>query len=146
VEKAEQVIDQQQAERTLRRVRSNTLSLADYLEQIRGLRKMGNLDALIDKIPGARAAMAEGAIDEQVLRTEEAMILSMTPAERDNHRILGPSRRRRVARGSGTTVLAVSRFLKKFDKMSSAMRKMARGGAGGGAMPTRRARAKRIRR
>ena len=137
VEKAEQVIDQQQAERTLRRVRSNTLTLADYLEQIRGLRKMGNLDALIDKIPGARAAMADGAIDEQVLRTEEAMILSMTPAERDNHRILGPSRRRRVARGSGTTVLAVSRFLKKFDKMSAAMRKMARGGAGGGVKPAR---------
>ena len=137
VEKAEQVIDQQQAERTLRRVRSNTLTLADYLEQIRGLRKMGNLDALIDKIPGARAAMAEGAIDEQVLRTEEAMILSMTPAERDNHRILGPSRRRRVARGSGTTVLAVSRFLKKFDKMSAAMRKMARGGAGGEVKPAR---------
>ena len=137
VEKAEQVIDQQQAERTLRRVRSNTLTLADYLEQIRGLRKMGNLDALIDKIPGARAAMAEGAIDEQVLRTEEAMILSMTSAERDNHRILGPSRRRRVARGSGTTVLAVSRFLKKFEKMSAAMRKMARGGAGGGMKPAR---------
>ena len=147
VEKAEQVIDQQQAERTLRRVRSNTLTLADYLEQIRGLRKMGNLEALIDKIPGARAAMAEGAIDEQVLRTEEAMILSMTPAERDNHRILGPSRRRRVARGSGTTVLAVSRFLKKFDKMSAAMRKMARGGAGGGVKPARAARGgRRVRR
>ncbi len=141
VEKAGQVIDQRQAERTLRRVRSNTLTLADYLEQIRGLRKMGNLEALIDKIPGARAAMAEGAIDEQVLRTEEAMILSMTPAERENHRILGPSRRRRVARGSGTTVLAVSRFLKKFDKMSATMRKMARGGAGSGVKPARAARA-----
>ncbi len=140
VEKAELVIDQQQAERTLRRVRSNTLTLADYLEQIRGLRKMGNLEALIDKIPGARAAMAEGAIDEGVLRTEEAMILSMTPAERENHRIMGPSRRRRVARGSGTTVLAVSRFLKKFDKMSATMRKMARGGAGG-LKPARTARA-----
>ena len=140
VEKAEQVIDQQQAERTLRRVRSNTLTLADYLEQIRGLRKMGNLEAVIDKIPGARAAMAEGAIDEDVLRMEEAMILSMTPSERDNHRILGPSRRRRVARGSGTNVLAVSRFLKKFDKMSAAMRKMARGGAGGGMKPVRAAR------
>ena len=146
VEKAEQVIDQQQAERTLRRVRSNTLTLADYLEQIRGLRKMGNLDALIDKIPGARAAMAEGAIDEEVLRTEEAMILSMTPAERDNHRILGPSRRRRIARGSGTTVLAVSRFLKKFEKMSAAMRKMARGGAGGGVKPARKTRGRRVRR
>ena len=141
VEKAELVIDQQQAERTLRRVRSNTLTLADYLEQIRGLRKMGNLEALIDKIPGARAAMAEGAIDEGVLRTEEAMILSMTPAERENHRIMGPSRRRRVARGSGTTVLAVSRFLKKFDKMSATMRKMARGGAGSGSKPARTARA-----
>ena len=146
VEKAEQVIDQQQAERTLRRVRSNTLTLADYLEQIRGLRKMGNLDALIDKIPGARAAMAEGAIDEEVLRTEEAMILSMTPAERDNHRILGPSRRRRIARGSGTTVLAVSRFLRKFEKMSAAMRKMARGGAGGGVKPARKTRGRRVRR
>lgn len=140
VEKAEQVIDQRQAERTLRRVRSNTLTLADYLEQMRGLRKMGDLEALIDKIPGARAAVAEGAIDERVLRAEEAMILSMTPAERENHRILGPSRRRRVARGSGTTVSAVSRFLKKFDKMSAAMRKMARGGAGSGVKPARAAR------
>lgn len=145
VEKAEQVIDRRQAERTLQRVRSNTLTLADYLEQMRGLRKMGNLEAVIDKIPGARAAMADSAIDEQELRVEEAMILSMTPAERDNHRILGPSRRRRVARGSGTTVSAVSRFLKKFDKMSAAMRKMARGGAGGGLMPARAARVRRRR-
>ena len=133
VEKAEQVIDQRQAERTLRRVRSATLTLADYLEQIRGLRKMGNLEALIDKIPGARAAMAPGAIDERMLQVEEAMILSMTRAERENHRILGPSRRRRVARGSGTTVLAVSRFLKRFDKMSVTMRKMAKGVVGGDA-------------
>lgn len=134
VEKAEKAINRVQAERTLKRMRSSTLTLADYLEQIRGLRRMGSLETVIDKIPGARAAMAQtpadsrGVTDERMLLVEEAMILSMTWAERENYRIIGPSRRRRVARGSGTTVLAVNRFLKKFEKTSATMRKMTRKG------------------
>jgi signal recognition particle subunit SRP54 len=132
VEKAEKVMDSAQAERTLRRARSATLTLADYLEQIRGLRKMGSIESVLDKIPGARSAMGQGTIDERVLQIEEAMILSMTWGERENYRILGPSRRLRVARGSGTTVIAVNRFLKKFEKMSATMRKMTKSGFASG--------------
>lgn len=132
VEKAEQVIEQRQAEGMLRRVRSATLTLEDYLGQISSLRKMGDMEALIDKIPGARAEIGQGELNERMLQVEESMILSMTRDEREKHRILGPSRRRRVARGSGRTVLEVNRFLKKFDKMSANMRKMVKGGVGGG--------------
>jgi len=90
------------------------------------------MEALIDKIPGARAEIGQGELNERMLQVEESMILSMTRDEREKHRILGPSRRRRVARGSGRTVLEVNRFLKKFDKMSANMRKMVKGGVGGG--------------
>lgn len=85
---------------------------------------MGSLTSLVEKLPGMQAAVASGAVNEKGLRREEAIMLSMTPGERSNPRILGPSRRKRVARGSGTSVSEVNRLVRKFEKMSLAMKKM----------------------
>ena len=124
VEQAQDTFDQQSAERLVRKMRRRTYTMADYLEQLGELRKMGSLTSLVEKLPGMQAAVASGAVNEKGLRREEAIMLSMTPAERANPRILGPSRRKRVARGSGTSISEVSRLMRKFDKMSLAMKKM----------------------
>ncbi len=124
VEQAQETFDQERAERLVRKMRRRTFSMADYLDQLAELRKMGSLTSLVEKLPGMQAAVASGAVNEKGLRREEAIMLSMTPAERDNPRILGPSRRKRVARGSGTSVSEVNRLVRKFDKMALAMKKM----------------------
>ena len=104
VEQAQESFDQERAERLVRKMRRRTFTMADYLEQLGELRKMGSLTSLVEKLPGMQAAVASGAVNEKGLRREEAIMLSMTPGERANPRILGPSRRKRVARGSGTSV------------------------------------------
>ena len=124
VEQAQETFDQERAERLVRKMRRRMFTMADYLEQLGELRKMGSLTSLVEKLPGMQAAVASGAVNEKGLRREEAIMLSMTPGERANPRILGPSRRKRVARGSGTSVSEVSRLVRKFDKMSLAMKKM----------------------
>ena len=124
VEQAQESFDQERAERLVRKMRRRTFTMADYLEQLGELRKMGSLTSLVEKLPGMQAAVASGAVNEKGLRREEAIMLSMTPGERANPRILGPSRRKRVARGSGTSVSEVNRLVRKFDKMSLAMKKM----------------------
>ena len=124
VEQAQETFDQERAERLVRKMRRRTFTMADYLEQLGELRKMGSLTSLVEKLPGMQAAVASGQVNEKGLRREEAIMLSMTPGERANPRILGPSRRKRVARGSGTSVSEVNRLVRKFDKMSLAMKKM----------------------
>ena len=124
VEQAQETFDQERAERLVRKMRRRTFTMADYLEQLSELRKMGSLTSLVEKLPGMQAAVASGAVNEKGLRREEAIMLSMTPGERSNPRILGPSRRKRVARGSGTSVSEVNRLVRKFEKMSLAMKKM----------------------
>ena len=124
VEQAQETFDQERAERLVRKMRRRTFTMADYLEQLGELRKMGSLTSLVEKLPGMQTAVASGAVNEKGLRREEAIMLSMTPGERSNPRILGPSRRKRVARGSGTSVSEVNRLVRKFEKMSLAMKKM----------------------
>ena len=126
VEQAQDTFDQERAVQLVKKMQRRTFTIADYLEQLGELRKRGSLTSLVEKLPGMQAALAAGAVDEQVLRREEAIMRSMTLGERDNPRILGPSRRKRVARGSGTSVAEVNRMLKKFDKMALAMRKITR--------------------
>lgn len=126
VEQAQDAFDQQRAERMVRKMKRRTFTMADYLEQLGELRKMGSLTSLVEKLPGMQAAVASGAVNEKGLHREEAIMLSMTLAERANPRILGPSRRKRVARGSGTSVSEVNRLVRKFEKMSLAMKKMTR--------------------
>ncbi len=124
IEKAQGIIDAQEAAELRERIAKETFTLEDYLDQFRQVRKMGSIQSLIEMIPGAKGAINEDSIDEQELERDEAIILSMTPSERRNHRIIGPSRKKRVAKGSGTSVYNVNRLLKKFEKTRLMMKKM----------------------
>ncbi|MGI6432814.1 MAG: signal recognition particle protein [Sphaerochaetaceae bacterium] len=126
VEKAQQTIDQAEAEKMQQKMAKNTFDLQDYLEQLDRMNQMGSIDKLLEMIPGAKGTISEDQIDSDELRREKAIIQSMTYAERVNYRILGPARRKRVAQGSGTSVYDVNRLLKKFEKMRLTMRKLAR--------------------
>lgn len=126
VEQAQQTFDQERAQRLVRKMKRRRFTMADYLEQLVEMRRMGSLTSVLEKLPGMQSAVASGAVNEQALRREEAIMLSMTLEERDNPRILGPSRRKRVARGSGTSVSEVNRLVRRFDKMSLVMKKMTR--------------------
>jgi len=126
VEKAQETIDVREAEELQEKIAKASFTLEDYLDQFRRVRKMGSLQSLIEMIPGARGAIDESQLDGQEMKREEAIILSMTRAERRNHRIIGPSRRKRIARGSGTAAYDVNKLLKKFEKARLMIKKMAR--------------------
>jgi signal recognition particle subunit SRP54 len=126
VEKAQETISQADAERLQSRMASNTFSLDDYLQQFKQLRKMGSVQKLAEMIPGIKNALQEKDVDEGAIKHEEAIILSMTKTERANYLIIGPSRRKRIAQGSGTSVHAVNQLLKKFEKLKLMMKKVAR--------------------
>ena len=126
VEKAQAVFDQKQAFELERKMAQETLTLQDYLEQLQGMKKMGSVKGLIEMLPGLAGQIDEERIDEAGLKREEAILLSMTPKERRNHLIVGPSRRTRIAKGSGTSVAEINRLLKKFEKTRSMMKKMSK--------------------
>lgn len=128
VEKAQDVVDQKKAEKLQKKMAKATFTLSDYLDQFSQLRKMGNIESLVKMIPGAEAAMAGQDMDENMkkMKKEEAIILSMTLKERENHRIINPSRKRRIAKGSGTSVFAVNKLIKNFEKTRLMMKKMMR--------------------
>ena len=126
VEQAQETFDQERAQRLVRKMKRRRFTMADYLEQLLEMRRMGSLTSVLEKLPGMQSAVASGAVNERALRREEAIMLSMTLEERDNPRILGPSRRKRVARGSGASVSEVNRLVRRFDKMALAMKKMTR--------------------
>lgn len=124
VEKAQETIKQEDAEELERKISSRSFTLADYLEQFQRVKKMGNMESLLEMIPGMKGNVPEDAINPKEMKQKEAIILSMTKTERLNHRIIGPGRRRRIARGSGTSVFQVNKLLKEFDKTRNMMRKM----------------------
>jgi signal recognition particle subunit SRP54 len=126
VEKAQETMDAAQAEELADKMARETFTLQDYLEQFQRVRKMGSLQSLLEMIPGAKGAIDPESIDERDLQKEEAIILSMTPKERGNYRMIGPSRRTRIARGSGTAVFEVNRLLRKFEKTRLMMKKMSK--------------------
>ncbi len=126
VEKAQETINEQDALDLQEKLRSEQFTLQDYLEQFARLRKMGPVSSVLEMIPGMQGQIDPEAIDEKAVQREEAIIQSMTYEERMNHRIIGPSRRKRIARGSGSSVYEVNRLLKRFDKMRSMMRKATR--------------------
>ena len=123
VEKAQETIDSAEAERLQKKIESATFTLEDYLDQFSRLKKMGSLQSIIEMIPGAKGVISEDDIDPKEMKREEAIILSMTLDERRNHRIIGPSRRKRIAKGSGTAVFEVNGLLKKFEKTRLTMKK-----------------------
>ncbi len=124
VEKAQQSMDQEDAEKLQEKIAKSSFTLEDYLDQFSRMRKMGSVQSLIEMIPGLKGNIDESKIDEKEIVKEEAIILSMTKMERRNYRIIGPSRRKRVAAGSGTSVSEVNRFLKKFEKTKLMMKKV----------------------
>jgi len=135
VERASQVIDQEEAEKTAKKMLKGQFTLEDMADQIGQLRKMGDLKGLMGMIPGMgkmKKQMAGADIDEKKIAHQEAIIRSMTPKERRNPKLINGSRRKRIAAGSGTTVPEVNRLLKQFTMMSKMMKKM---GKMGGKMP-----------
>jgi signal recognition particle subunit SRP54 len=124
VEKAQAVYDQKEAEALEDKLASETFTLQDYLEQIGSLKKMGSIKSMLEMMPGLAGQVDESQIDKEGMKFEEAILRSMTKKERLNHLIIGPSRRTRIARGSGTSVAEVNRLLKKFEKSRLMMKKM----------------------
>jgi signal recognition particle subunit SRP54 len=130
IEKAEEVSDQQQAEELQRKMRRQEFTLEDFLQQMKQVRKMGPLSSVLGMMPGMGKTMKqlrEVNMDDRELDRLEAIILSMTPAERARPDMIDGSRRKRIARGSGTTVQAVNQLVKQFGQMRKLMAQMARG-------------------
>jgi signal recognition particle subunit SRP54 len=123
IEKAEQVIDEGEAEELEEKLRKNAFTLDDFRKQLKTIRKMGPLESLIGMIPGmgAMKGLADQKPDEKQMGRVEAIICSMTPEERRNDRIINGSRRRRIATGSGTSVPEVNRLLKQFTEMKKVL-------------------------
>jgi signal recognition particle subunit SRP54 len=126
VEKAQAVIDEKEAEELQRKMEKNDFTLDDWLNQLRSVKKMGSLQSMLEMIPGMAGQISEDDINKAELKTFEAILTSMTKKERANYLIIGPSRRTRIARGSGTSSAEVGRLLKKFEKMRTMMKKMAK--------------------
>jgi signal recognition particle subunit SRP54 len=132
IERAEAAFDQEQTERMERRLREASFDLEDFLEQFQQIRQMGPMSQILEMVPGlGRMAgdMSAEVTDRQFKRIE-AIILSMTPEERHNPRILNASRKRRVARGSGTTVPEVNALLRQFRQMQQMMKQLGKGKRG----------------
>ena len=120
IEKAEASFDEKKALEAAERMRANRFTLADYLDQMEQLKSMGDLGDLIKMIPGMDAkALKDVKVDEKAMARQEAIIRSMTKAERDNPSILNSSRKKRIAAGSGTQVVDVNRLLKQFEAMQA---------------------------
>jgi signal recognition particle subunit SRP54 len=126
VEKAQEVVDQKEAEALRKKMEKENFTLEDWLNQIRSVKKMGSIQSMLDMIPGMAGQINEEDINRADLKNQEAILSSMTRKERANHLIIGPSRRSRIARGSGASVAEVARLLKQFEKMRTMMKKMAK--------------------
>ena len=123
IEKAEAAYDEKNAKELEKKMREQTFSLEDFLVQMRQLKKMGNLDQILAMMPGANTgALKNAQIDEKQMARIEAIILSMTPEERLKPNIINGSRRKRIAKGSGTEVEDVNRLLRQFDQMKKMMK------------------------
>jgi signal recognition particle subunit SRP54 len=130
IEKAEEQVDREAAEDLERKIRKEQFTLEDFLKQMKQVRKMGPVTNLLGMMPGMGGAMKElrnANVDERELDRLEAIILSMTPAERANPQIINGSRRKRIAMGSGTTVQAVNQLTKQFAQMRKLMKQLAEG-------------------
>jgi signal recognition particle subunit SRP54 len=127
VEKVEREVDEDKARELERKIRKQQFTLDDFLDQMRQVRGMGPLSGLLKMIPGLGQQLGQLSVDERELDRLEAIITSMTPQERANPTILNGSRRRRIARGSGTSIQAVNQLVKQFDQMQKVMRRLQEG-------------------
>ncbi|GGZ62722.1 MULTISPECIES: signal recognition particle protein [Mesonia] len=129
VERAQEQYDEEEARKLQKKIAKNQFGFDDFLNQIQQVKKMGNMKDLIGMIPGAGKAMKDIDIDDDAFKHIEAIIHSMTPEERSTPSLINASRKRRIGKGSGTSVTQVNQLLKQFDQMSKMM-KMMQGGGG----------------
>ena len=129
VEKASETIEIEEAEALARKIEKGRFDLDDLLKQLRQLKKMGGLEGLLALLPGVgkmKKQMAQANIDPDLIKRQEAIILSMTPRERRNPKIIHASRKQRVAKGSGSTVQEINKLLKQWMEMSRMMKRVAK--------------------
>jgi len=133
IEKAEQAIDEDEAVQLEEKLRKNEFTLDDFRKQLKTIRRMGPLESILGMIPGLGnlKQLADNKPDEKQMGRVEAIIGSMTPGERQNDKIINGSRRKRIAKGSGTTVEEVNRLLKQFTEMRKVLQMMNQGGLPG---------------
>ena len=128
VEKAQEQFNEEEARKLHKKLAKDQFTLTDFYQQIQQIKKMGNIKDLASMIPGMAKAIKDVDIDNNSFKSIEAIILSMTLEERDNPQIINGSRRRRIALGSGTTVVEVNRLLKQFEDTRKIMKTVAGGG------------------
>ena len=131
VEKAQQEVDEQEAERMAAKMAEGRLSMDDFLKQLRSIRRMGPMKQLLGMLPGVGSAMKDMDVDEKQLDQLEGIVHSMTAQERDNIKVLNKSRVKRIAKGSGTSTAEVNKLTKQFEMVQKMTRQMAGGGLGG---------------
>ncbi len=129
VERAQEQYDEQEARKLQKKIAKNQFGFDDFLSQIQQIKKMGSMKDLVGMIPGAGKALKDIDIDDNAFKGIEAIIHSMTPSERSTPSLINASRKKRIAKGSGTSVQEVNQLMKQFDQMSKMM-KMMQGGGG----------------
>jgi len=138
VEKASENVEKENLKKIEENITKGKFSMEDYLTQLRQMKKMGGMEGVLSMLPGvskAKKQMADANIDENIIKRNEAIILSMTQNERLNPKIINGSRRKRIAQGSGTDVATINKLLKQFRMMSDMMKKMSKGDPKGGIPP-----------
>lgn len=135
IEKAQEAVSEAQVKEMERKMRESSFTLTDYLTQFETLKKMGGAGALMNMLPGAgKLKLREGDMDEKRIERTKAIILSMTPKERDNPQIINSPRKKRIAAGSGTSVQEINQLLKQFEQTKMLMKQL-KGGKGKMRMP-----------
>ncbi len=124
VERAQEQYDEEEARRISKKIAHNQFDFNDFLSQLQQIKKMGNMKDLMSMIPGMDKALKGVDVSDDAFKPIEAIIYSMTPEERSNPSLLNGSRKQRIAKGSGTSIVEINRFLKQFDQMSKMMRTM----------------------
>ncbi|MCH5193983.1 MAG: signal recognition particle protein [Oscillospiraceae bacterium] len=124
IERAQSTFDEENTRKLSERLKENSFDLTDLLDQMKQIQKMGNIKQIIGMLPGVGNKIQDADIDDHQLKRVEAMILSMTPAERAKPSIIDPKRKRRIAAGSGNTVADVNRLLRQFEEMQKMMKQL----------------------
>ena len=127
VEKAQETIDAEEALKMQKKMMRNEFTLQDMLDQLQSVKKLGNMRQILDMMPGIGGQISDEQLSKADIKHQEAIIQSMTKKERANHLIIGPARRKRIAKGSGTSVQEVNKLIKQFEKTKLTMKKLARG-------------------
>jgi signal recognition particle subunit SRP54 len=137
VERAQAQFDEEEAKKLEKKIRKNQFDFEDFLQQIQQIKKMGNMKDLLGMIPGVGKQIKDLDVKDDAFKGIEAMIHSMTPLERANPDLLNPSRKARIAKGSGKKIEEVNAFLKQFEQMKQMMKTMSKMPMGGGMMGRR---------